>query len=256
MRLVVLLAGLLAGACVASPPPRPPVDAAVHSQHPDAGPGRDLEPARDAAPAPDAAPTPDTTPDLAAPTQLPPETVAIAGELHGAFLELECASEEFEFQFCIPKDMGKRSLTLKFGGDPGKRYAVALAVWGVMETIKYKDGTLHPPGFYVGGVAETPATAEYGLEIAGQTYYLNYMEIGAGEHYTYGIQYETPPIAIPGGATINLFVRDPDNYVNTNHMQSEVTDPPPRLREQLRRILAQTVQGQFVYVEVKSAVAQ
>jgi hypothetical protein len=195
-------------------------------------------------------------PELAPPTLLPPETLAIAGELHGAFLELECASEEIEFQFCVPKDGGRRSLTLKFGGGFGKAYSVVLAVWGVMETIKYKDGMLSGAHFYQGGVPETPMTAEYGLEIGAQTYYLNYRDVGAGEHYTYGIQYESPAISIVGGSTITLFVRDPDNYVNTNHMQSEVTEAPPRLREQLRRIMTEKVQGQFVYVEVKSAVAR
>jgi hypothetical protein len=221
----------------------------------------------DAASSPDAAVLPDATadltadrravpPDLAPPTLLPPEMAAIAGELHGAFLELECEGEEIEFQFCVPKDMGRRMLTLKFGGQPGKSYAVRLAVWAVMETIKYKDGMLFGEHFYAGGTPQTPMTAEYGLEIAGQTYFLNYQDVGAGEHYTYGIQYTSPPITIPGGAAITLFVRDPDDFVNTNHMQSEVTDPPPRLREQLMRILSQTVQGQFVYVEVQSAVAQ
>jgi hypothetical protein len=165
-------------------------------------------------------------------------------------------SEEIEFQFCYPKEMGKRSLTLQFGGTPGKTYDVALAVWGVMETVHYQGGTLLAEHFYAGGTSGTPGTAEYGLSFAGQTYYLNYQEIGAGEHYTYGIQYETPPIPIPGGATITLFARDPNDYINTNHMDSKVTDPPPRLREQLFRIMMEPVQAQFVYVEVKSAVAR
>jgi len=229
MRAVLLTAAILS-ACSAAPG-RPPADAAV---------------VRDAG---------EPEPDLAAPTLLPPETLAIAGELHGAFLELECQSEEIEFQFCLPKDGGRRSVTLKFGGAFGKTYAVALAVWGVMETVTYKNGTLLARYFYEDGVADTPMTAEYGLEIGGKTYYLNYQVVGAGEHYTYGIQYETPAITIPGGATITLFVRDPDNFVNTNHMQSMVTDPPPRLRQHLRRIMTERVQGQFVYVEVKSAVA-
>jgi hypothetical protein len=196
----------------------------------------------------------DAGPDLAPPTLLPPDVAAIAGQLHGAFLELPCMSAEIEFQFCIPQDMGKRMVTLKFGGESGKTYDVALAVWGVMETVKYQGGMLFGEHFYVGGTSGTPDTAEYGLEIAGQTYHLNYQDIGAGEHYTYGIQYESPPIQIPGGATVILYARDPNNYINTNHMDSKVTDAPPRLREQLFRIMMEPVQAQFVYVEVKSAV--
>jgi hypothetical protein len=230
MRAALLTAALLT-ACSAAPG-RPPAD----------GPSQEV---RDAG---------EPEPDLAAPTLLPPETREIAGELHGAFLELECQSEEIEFQFCVPKDGGRRSVTLKFGGAFGKTYAVTLAVWGVMETVTYKDGVQSGDHFYAGGVASTPMTAEYGLEIGSQTYYLNYQLVGAGEHYTYGIQYQTPAISIPGGVTITLFVRDPDNFVNTNHMQSMVTDPPPRLREQLRRIMTEKVQGQFVYVEVTTAV--
>src|SRR5687768_16612509 len=109
MRAVLLTAAILSTSCSAAPG-RAPADAAV---------------VRDAG---------ESEPDLAAPTLLPPETLAIAGELHGAFLELECASEEIEFQFCVPKDGGRRSVTLKFGGAFGRTYAVALAVWGVMET--------------------------------------------------------------------------------------------------------------------------
>jgi hypothetical protein len=232
----VLLTAVLGAGCLSSARP-PGADAAVT---PDAGIAHDASP---------------PAPDLAAPTLLPPETAGIAGELHGAFLELECTGEEIEFQFCVPRDMGIRSVRLKFGGTAGKTYSVVLAVWGVMETIKYKGGTLSGEAFYTGGTPDTPMTAEYGLEIAGQTYFLNYREIGAGEHYTYGIQYHSPAIPIPGGATITLFVRDPDDFVNTNHMQSMVTDPPPRLREQLRRIDMEMPQSQFVYVEVVSAVA-
>jgi hypothetical protein len=232
MRAVLLTAAVLAAGCLSSA----------------RGPERDGQ-VPDGAAADLASPAP----DLAPPTLLPPETAAIAGELHGAFLELACMGQEIEFQFCVPKDLGIRSLSLKFGGLPGTTYSVVLAIWGVMETIKYKGGTLSGESFYTGGSPDTPMTAEYGLEIDGQTYFLNYREIGAGEHYTYGIQYQTPPISIPGGATVKLFVRDPDNFVNTNHMQSMVTDPPPRLREQLRRIDGEMPQSQFVYVEVQSA---
>jgi len=192
--------------------------------------------------------------DSAAPSPLPPETMAIAGQLHGAFLELECQSEEIEFQFCIPKDMGKRSVALKFGGDAGRTYSVVLNVWAVTEAVKYKDGMKLGDHFYAGGTTGTPDTAEYGLQIAGQSYFLNHFELGAGEHYTYGYQYQTPPLRIPGAATLELFVRDPDNFVNTNHMQSEVMDPPARLRDEIARIMSQVVQGQFLYIEVQSAV--
>jgi hypothetical protein len=96
-------------------------------------------------------------------------------------------------------------------------------------------------------------TAEYGLQIGNQTYYLNHEIVGvAGDHYTYGFTYVTSPIVFLGGVNATLFVRDPDNFMNTNHMQSTVQDPTPGLQEKLDVILAQPLQGQFVYIEVGS----
>ena len=234
------ITALLAGC--GSSPRRPPADAALDAH---VHPGHDASVPTDLAGA-----------DLAPPTPLPPETMAIAGALHGAFLELPCAGPELEFQFCVPADMGQRSLSLKFGGQPGTTYAVVLSVWGVMETIKFQGGTLAGDAFYIGGASGTPDTADYGLEVGAQSYHFNYRDLGAGEHYTYGIQYDTPPIPIPGGATLTLYVRSPDDLINTNHMDSTVTDPPPRLQDELARIMMEPVQGQFIYLEVKSAVAQ
>jgi len=181
-----------------------------------------------------------------------PEEIAIAGQLHQALLELPCMSEEIELQYCIPKDMGKRSVTLKFGGGFGERYAVVLGVWGVMETVTYKNGTEAGENFYIGGTAVTPMTAEYTLELGTQKYRLNHMVIGAGDHYTYPIAYQTPPITIPGGVSLVLSVRDPDNYVNTNHMDNVPADPPPALQVQLQRIDSGMPRWQYVYLEVKS----
>ena len=50
-----------------------------------------------------------------------------------------------------------------------------------------------------------------------------------------------------------LYVSDPDNYINTNHMQSEVEDITPGLQVKLDRIKAQPLQGQFIYLEVATA---
>ena len=44
------------------------------------------------------------------------------------------------------------------------------------------------------------------------------------------------PVTIPGRASLVLYVSDPDNYINTNHMQSMVEDPPPRLRAEFARL--------------------
>jgi hypothetical protein len=184
---------------------------------------------------------------------IPAEVVAIAGQLEGAFLELECAGEEIEFQFCRPKDMGKRQLNLLFGGEQGKRYSVVLGVWGVVEGVTYKNGMKAGDHFYIGGLGDTPGTAEYGLVIGDTTYYLNHFEIGAGDHYTYGISYTTPPITIVGGSTLTLYVNSPDDLVNTNHMQSEADTPTPGLLRHLEAIKMERVPGQYVYIEVVSA---
>src|SRR3954447_19906719 len=104
-----------------------------------------------------AAPVADVTPphDLARPTG-DPALLAIAGDLHGAFLELECDSEEIEFQFCVPRNMGVIDQMLRFGGEDGKRYAVVLEVWGVVERILYSGGKKQGEHFYVGGQSTTP----------------------------------------------------------------------------------------------------
>src|SRR5688572_21041053 len=98
MRVVLVTAAILGACSLASG--RPPADAAVEPR-PDAG---------------------EPEPDLVSSTLLFPEILVIVGELHGAFLELECASEEIEFQFCVSKDGGRRSVALKFGGTSGWSY--------------------------------------------------------------------------------------------------------------------------------------
>jgi hypothetical protein len=184
-----------------------------------------------------------------------PALLATAGDLHGAFLEVQCASEEIELQFCVPQDRGVIDLPLTFGGDPARRYAVVLKVWGVVEGVNYTGGKKLGDNFYAGGMAITPKTATYGLQVAApaQTYYLNLFEIGDGDHYSYGITYVTPPITIQGASKLVLFAHSPDNIINTNHMQNEVMDPTPALQDRLAEIQGEVPQGQFVYIEVQSA---
>ena len=141
-------------------------------------------------------------------------------------------------------------MPLRFGGEAGRTYQVVLRVWGVMETIRYQNGRPGGEHFYIGGERHTPMNAEYGLRAGDPTYWLNHMELTPGDHYTYGIQYTTPAIAIPGASTLTLFVRDPDDFMNTNHMDSQVEDPTPALQARLDVIRAQPLQGQFVYIEV------
>lgn len=204
-------------------------------------------------PRPDAADT--SEPEVSDPAVPPADLPAIAGGLHGAFLRLDCAGPEIELQFCVPQDRGVRELAVSFGGTPGKKYRVWLGVWAVVEGPTYVGGSKGAKHFYVGGESsENPRkTASWGLEIGAQTYHLNHFEIGAGDHYTYGIAYVTPPIPIDAGAAIKLFVRDPDNFVNTNHMQSEAANPPPGLQEKLVAIKAAPPEGQYVYIEARSA---
>jgi hypothetical protein len=182
-----------------------------------------------------------------------PATLAIAGELQGAFLQVDCASPEIELQYCHPEDKGIQNLTFKFGGEFGRTYSVVLRVWGVVEGVRYTGGQPGGEHFYVGGKGSTPGTAEYGLVVGSQTYHLNYFEQDGGEHYTYGVSYETTAITIPGGTVLGLFVRDPDDFMNTNHMDSTAAHPSPGLLARLAKIKSQPLQGQYVYLEVASA---
>jgi hypothetical protein len=194
------------------------------------------------------------TPD-AAPAPLPAAAQAVAGELHGAFLRVECASEEIELQYCHPQDKGIREIPLRVGGEPGRTYQFSLRVWGVMETIRYVGGKATAEHFYIGGRRETPMNAEYGLRTTTQSYWLNHMEVSPGDHYTYGIEYRTPAISIAGGSTVTLFVHDPDDFMNTNHMDSLPPGAPPALQARLDVIRGQRLMGQFIYVEVEQVQA-
>ena len=49
---------------------------------------------------------------------------------------------------------------------------------------------------------------------------------------------------------MTLFVHDPDDFMNTNHMDSLPADAPPALQARLDVIRGQRLQGQFVYLEV------
>ena len=94
-------------------------------------------------------------------------------------------------------------------------------------------------------------TAEYGLRTTTQSYWLNHMELSPGDHYTYGIQYRAPRRSpSTGGSTVTLFVHDPDDFMNTNHMDSLPEEAPPALQARLDVIRGQRLMGQFVYVEV------
>ncbi len=198
----------------------------------------------------DGGPAPAPSSDGAAPV------AGVEGTLHGAFLELECMSEKIELQFCVPKDMGMRRLDLKLGGDPGRMYSMVLRVWGVVEGVRYREGSKGGEHFYIGGRGGTPDTAEYTLDIAGAKYHLNHFDNNPGEHYTYPIEYTAPAIVVPGGADVVLSVRDPDNLVNTNHMEIAVAAPPPALRQKLEKMQDNVLRWQYVYLEVASVLAR
>ena len=69
-------------------------------------------------------PPPGRRPRTPRPRPLPAAAQAVAGELHGAFLRVECASEEIELQYCHPQDKGIREIRLRIGGEPGRTYQV------------------------------------------------------------------------------------------------------------------------------------
>jgi len=183
-----------------------------------------------------------------------PEEIAIAGDLHGAYLLMECA-DKIDDQFCVPKDRATKELPLKFGGDPDTIYNVVLRVWGSVEGITYKNGQMAGKNFYVGGESDTPNYATYGLTAGETTYYLNNFDRGkgTGSHYTYTIDYATPAIPIRGGSLLTLFCRDDDNIFTNNHMDTGPKDPPAGLIPKLA-VMPREVDliGQFVYIEVAS----
>jgi hypothetical protein len=174
--------------------------------------------------------------------------MGIAGELHGAFLEVKCASRK-DAMFCVPNSANLK-IPLKFGGEAGKMYEITLKVWGVMEGQRYNGGMMLTDRFYVGGMGTTANYGRYGLKIGETQYWLNHAATGAGGDRTYKMEYTTPAIKVPGQAAIELSAFDPNNHLTHNHQKHVIMPAPEGLTAKLPM---QPAEGNFFYIEVASA---
>jgi hypothetical protein len=176
----------------------------------------------------------------------------VAGQLHGAYLELTCMSR-ITAQFCQAKDgEADQKIPLKFGGEAGKMYDVVMKVWGIVEMQTYKTGM--PLGEHMQSGADETMVGNanysvYGL-LVGETLYALNRYPSAGGDKTVAMHYTSPPIKIPGGATLTLRHFDKNNHATRNFSKLSVPEPTPGL---LAKIKMQPFDGSFLYIEVVSA---
>jgi hypothetical protein len=185
-------------------------------------------------------------------TGTPPASGSIAGELHGAYVELTCGSR-IDPMFCAPKPgEADQKIMLKFGGEAGKMYDVVLKVWGIVEMQTFKGGVELGEHMYVGGnemMVGNPNYSVYGL-IAGETnYFLNRYPTAGGDKVV-AMSYTSPTIKLPGASTLILRHYDKNNHATRNFSKLSVPNPPAGL---LDKIKAQPFDGSFLYIEVESA---
>ncbi len=181
---------------------------------------------------------------------------AIAGELDGAYLEPKCTDTPRN-GFC--HHSGVIETKIKFGGEAGKTYDVALKVWAIQEGIKFTGGEPAGDHFYAGGMSVTPRYSPCALKVGDKNYYLNRKEDRANDKI-YKFEYTTPVIKIPGQADLLLFcVDDASKHISINNPpplgqaangRHTIENPPPRLKAKLGM---QPYSFLFIYLEAATA---
>lgn len=114
----------------------------------------------------------------------------------------------------------------KFGGEPGRRYKVALRVGGVVEPMMYKDGQQVGDYFVIGGTPNNATYNIYQLTVSApaQHYFFNRQdEVG---HKIFTID-DTQTIEIEGGATLPFHGNGQNGRTITNFAKLVVPDGPP-----------------------------
>ena len=176
----------------------------------------------------------------------------VAGELHGAYVELTCATR-ITTQFCGPQPgQADQKIMLQFGGQVGTTYDVVLKVWGIVEQQTYSTGMPLGEHLYIGGTETTVGNANYsvyGLQIGATNIWLNRFPTAGGDKVV-AMYYTAPAIKIPGGSTIILRHYDKNNHMTRNFDRLSVPEPTPGL---MAKIKMQPFDGAFLYIEVASA---
>jgi hypothetical protein len=156
-------------------------------------------------------------------------------------------------QFCQAKDgQADQKIPLKFGGEAGKMYDVVMKVWGIVEMQTYKTGMPLGEHMQMGADETMVGNANYSVYglIVGETFYALNRYPTAGGDKVVAMYYTSPPIKIPGGATLTLRHFDKNNHATRNFSKLSVPEPTPGL---LAKIKSQPFDGSFLYIEVVSA---
>ncbi|HEX4129796.1 MAG TPA: hypothetical protein VHZ24_07120 [Pirellulales bacterium] len=139
-----------------------------------------------------------------------------------------------------PKTTDNFTVEKKFGGEPGKRYKVALRFRGVVEPMMYKDGQQVGDYFYIGGEKNNATYNVYRIDVSSPAshYFLNRQDkVG---HRIFTIDY-TQTIDIDGGATVTFHGDGQNGRLITNFKKLVVPDVAPAPKP---------FNGQFIQVDV------
>jgi hypothetical protein len=119
----------------------------------------------------------------------------------------------------MPPDHRPVDQTFVLDGSPGTFYDLLVHFRGVVEPHVYTDGIAERDHFYIDGVPASSTYNVFGLSVSSprHTYYLNADE-GRGEsHYVIPVDHRKT-IRVEGGATVHLWVDDPDCLMVRNCM--------------------------------------
>jgi hypothetical protein len=125
-----------------------------------------------------------------------------------------------------------------FGGKQGKRYKVTLRFRGVVEPMKYKNGSKDGDYFYVGGEPDNNGYNIYKLAVSSPESYFFLNRCDRVAHDVFTVDYTTT-IEIDGGAKLTLSGNGQNGLMIANFKQLTV----PEISEE-------PYNGQFIQVNV------
>ncbi|XXT22483.1 hypothetical protein WME94_13080 [Sorangium sp. So ce429] len=168
------------------------------------------------------------------------DPLAAAASIDGFRWEMPCDQDPGGSDECAVS--AKVDETRTFGGSPDTLYQVTVRLRGVVEPMKYRDGTPDGMHFRVGGSPDNATYNIYSITVSDppQVYYLNdNPDVG---HDTFIIDH-TKTIPVRGGATAS-FLGDGQNdrqIANFKHLVVEGVPPAP-----------EPFVGQFIQLDVQS----
>jgi hypothetical protein len=131
----------------------------------------------------------------------------------------------------VTKETDKQTLEKAMGGEPGKLYQVKLRVRGVVEPMRYAEGTRTGDWFYEGGEPNDKQYNVYKLQVADppRHYFFNAGDPPPLDHDVYPVDYQVT-ITVKGGSKLVLSVdgQNASMIENAFYKKLEGVEPYPR----------------------------